>query len=602
MALCLRPGERGRGTASRAPRGERLSTAEREPGSAPLATLRTPWTPVPAEPRPPARATETVPELRVDVVDAAGRPASGVPLACGLDSAPFVPRLRVHTDADGRARFPLDELEPDAALRVRAEVLTETACESAVRGEGPVLLRLPPTGSVRMQATDAEGRPLSAAVRFGLWARGAGARSDLEPLPRWISAPHGAARLEHVGLGLELRIALEHSDGGGPAERLTIQGPATLGEERTVSVPLAAPWPTARARLLDERGAVLGNQSVEVELRGTPPDVAAPPTTRRSRSFRTDAEGIVRFPLAGNGARRLATARLALRQEETDTHPARAGERELSWDLVPGASIDLGDIALHTVESVVWLTGHVLDPVGNPVPEARVLASAEGASGPSAQADAGSDGAFTLAGEPVAGPLSVRAVAPGFLPSRTELVPAGRGELGIRLQPAARWRGRLLLDPDVSAGDLALVMITATERRRVIPRTEQVVVDGLSPGRIDVEVRTRVGDWLVERHEHLDVPSGGSGDGPETPLDLRARLMPLRLRLLEPDGTELDRVLARIRPDPWPVAEVWIHAGRLELLVPRDARTIALVPSGHEALVLDPLPGTQAISCAPRVP
>src|SRR6185436_1031501 len=158
--------------------------------------------------------------LRVDVVDATGLPAAGVPIACGVISTShpgaFEARLRARTDARGSASIERSSLphpapgSSDPSLRLRCEILAEPLPEivlgpDAVEAEH-VVLRLPPTGSVRL-LLESETERSPRAARFAVWARVSGSNKDLDPLPRWISAPRGEAILDHVGLGLELRVA-----------------------------------------------------------------------------------------------------------------------------------------------------------------------------------------------------------------------------------------------------------------------------------------------------------------------------------------------------------------------------------------------------------
>jgi hypothetical protein len=137
-----------------------------------------------------------------------------------------------------------------------------------------VVLRLPPLGSVRLEVADTQGGALPSAVRFGVWARAAGAPRDLEPLPRWVTAPAGLAFLEHVGIGLELRVAAVLEGDEARPERVVASGPRVAGEERTISVPVGASWPNVVLRALDEHGNVLRNEFLgadEVDATGSEP-------------------------------------------------------------------------------------------------------------------------------------------------------------------------------------------------------------------------------------------------------------------------------------------------------------------------------------------
>jgi len=548
--------------------------------------------------------------IQVDVVDAGGAPASEVALVCGVvaPSAPerFDARLRTRTDADGSAWIERSELSA-GRLHVRAEILAATTSEVVLepaRSGERVVLQLPPTGSVRLRATDAQGRPTTAPVRFGLWARADGETKDIEPLPRWIDATDGVAVLERVGLGLELRVLAGPEGQEAQGQRITASGPAFQGDERTIDVPLGAPWPTVLARVLDDHGDPLRNELLGVELLWERP--AAPGAFGSDRSamrIRTDGDGRARFPLRGTVARG-SSRRLVLTHGDDVVCSA---ERDLSWNAAPADEIDLGEIELRPQGGgeVAWASGTVTDLAGHPVPDATVLVSAidaEGAPlrGPCSESEAEPDGRFVVTGAPIEGALSVRVVAPGFLRSAEEVVAPGARGLSIRLRPAARWSARLLLDADVSPEDLVVVVITPERRLRTIPASERIAIDGLEPGRFDVEVRTRAGDWLVERREGLVTSTEPPSETPAEELDLRGRLTHLRLRLAEADGTAPARVFARVESDGLPPADLWILAGRLDLLVPDAVQSITLQPRGHPSISVDVRAGLQELGLGPR--
>lgn len=568
--------------------------------------------------------------LRVDVVDSAGRPAAGVSIAFGTVSSSgpgaFEARLRACTDAAGSAWIELPALaaaratDPsDGALRLRAEILAEPVPEVVLAPQvvaaRHAVLRLPPTGSVRLEVAGGSDTP--AAVRFTVWARAAGTARDVEPLPRRIPAPGGVALLEHVGIGLELRVTAVIDGDGARAERVAGSGPRFQGEERTILVPLGAPWPTVLARVLDEHGDVLRNVLLGAEVRWSRPEATPLWGSEASQALRirTDDDGRVRLPIrgtvAGGYARRLVLTHPArVRGESGPGEPAlgrlREAERELSWDVAAGAEIDLGDVQLRSLEQEsgeqVWVSGIVAERSGAPVSTATVLVSAIDAEGtplraPAAQASVEPDGRFVVAGPPVEQRLVVRAVAPGFLRSTEEVVASGASGLRIHLQAAARWTGRLRLDPDVPPESLVVEVITPDRRRPTIPASEQVAVDGLEEGWIDVEVRTRAGDWLVERWERLATARAGTpAEARVDELDLRGRLTRLRLRLAHADGTALDHVFARVHPGSRPEGGAWIRAGRIDLVVPSDARTITVQPRGYPPIGFGLLDGIQELT------
>ena len=90
-------------------------------------------------------------------------------------------------------------------------------------------------------------------------------------------------------------------------------------------------------------------------------------------------------------------------------------------------------------------------------------------------------------------------------------------------------------------------------------------------------------------------------NGYSAELDLRGRLTHLRLHLTEPDGTELERVFAHVVPAPWPEGSGWLRAGRLDLVVPREARELLIRPQGYPPRPAELVDGLQELRCGPRI-
>lgn len=578
-----------------------------------------------------ARESDTVTPLsgnafRVLVVDSGGRPAAGIPLACGRIS-PDAPALldvlvRARTDAQGSAWIALPETlphprasstsRPDETLRLRAEILAEPIPEVALDPRTPredVVLRLPPTGSVRLETVSSARSRAPLDVRFGLWARAEGEAKDVSPLPHCIAARGGVAVVDHVGIGLELRILAALENDEARAERVVAGGPRFAGEERTISVPLGPEWPTVLVRALDEKGNVLGDVALDAVVTWTRPPVSTGwnSDTSLPRRVRTDDQGRVRFPLRGT-VEGGSTRKLVLTQAAGAGGVLRRAERDLSGDSSSGAEIDLGDVELRPPQDepgeVRWASGTVVDQTGTPVRTATVLVSSTGAEGtpsrgPAQHVTVEPDGSFAVAGPRVEQCLVVRAVAPGFLRSADEVIAPGASGLRIRMQAAARWEGRVLLDANIPPESLVVEVVTAERTQRTVLSSDRVMVDGLEPGRVDVEVRVREGGWLVERWQGLATFTAGTRQDERVDrLDLRGRLQLLQLRLVGLDGTPLERVYVRVEPEPWPEGASWIRAGRLELVVPLETVAITLRPRGYQPFTAEPLDGIQEIRCS----
>jgi hypothetical protein len=68
------------------------------------------------------------------------------------------------------------------------------------------------------------------------------------------------------------------------------------------------------------------------------------------------------------------------------------------------------------------------------------------------------------------------------------------------------------------------------------------------------------------------------------------------MRLAGPDGRPLDRVLARVRPEPWPAGDAWVRSGWLEIVVPTEARSFTVEPRGYRAVAAAPFEGVQELA------
>ena len=562
--------------------------------------------------------------LRVEVVEPGGEPAAGVWVVCGR-SSPTDPKVfealaRSCTDASGSAWIALSEggtLEdarpsawPDEPLRLRAEILAQPSPEVVLDPAAPpgsVLLRLPPTGSVLLEACDARGSVTSEPVRFGVWVRPESGMDDLSPLPLWLAAPRGVAVLPRVGLGLAVRVVADPQLEGASEGHAQTEGPGFQGEQRRISVPLGDPWPSVCLRAVDEKGQALRNEELEAVVHWRRPATALPGASDASLALRvrTDQEGracfTVRGTVAGGYERGLVLTRVVDAAKEGRASTYRSAEHDLSWDW--SGTLELGVVLLEQRDEaleVPWVSGTVVDATGMPVQGATVLVTptdADGAPvrGPVAQAAVDENGAFTAVGAPSAALLAVRAQAPGFLLSSEQEVVPGTS-LSIRMQPAACWKGRVLLDPDVPPASLVVVVSNGEDRRQIALSSEHVVMENLEGDSVDVEVRVREGNWLVERWPGLSTSAAAAHPAEEHVLDLRGRLTPLRLRLVGVDGRALDRVRAHVRPEPWPEGSTWVRAGRLDLVVPADSATITVEPRGYRAFAVEPLAGIQELA------
>lgn len=482
---------------------------------------------------------ERAPSLRVRVLDLAGRPVAGVPLALFVGVELF--RV-VSREPDGRAEFHPSQahlaksafmfvpLEDDRLLGgVRLAIATPSPVEVKVPLDRPapveLELRLPPTGELAVALVDGVGEPLQ--------VEGTARLRALEE-----DAPTTAVELEghratfpfvSVGARWELTVSTVEYE----AARLEVQGPRLAGEREVVTVQLselAAPRTHLTGVLVDARGEVLGGARLQARL-----------ADEGSVPLRTDAAG--RFRLRVREPNSIDPRSLEI-STTRDGAPGELGGRwPLAASLGPAAN-DLGRLELRPAPLLV--AGRVLDASGVPVAGALVRLQIDSSAhvreipmrfpGVTER-----DGSFRLHGfvaESELLRLQVKHLA------HEELAPfpvtRGESEREVLLQNGASVEGRLLLEEDVAVEELEIrlaggtpgqtgpiVMVQGDGRFR-FPRVE--------PGTYSLRV-TLPEDGLVARVPGIEVaPGQARRDARLDPLDLRSAVRAFRVSIVDERG------------------------------------------------------------------
>ena len=494
-------------------------------------------------------------EIQVEVRDAAGRPAAGVPLGLvlvddsGLTGVSF-PVQRTRTDAQGRAR--LGNLEQ--AFRVRRNRALELRVLAPFE-EPPglrldpqtlpadtVVLELPPSGSVVAEVLDENGRPADDGVSVDLAIhREAGAARFL-PAGRPGMAPEavqdGRARFPWVGLGLDLVASARLPAHPAPTET-RFQGPSAPGEEVTVRVQAETGGVWLTGRILDPEGKPVRRERLRVTLALE----SGFGSSRTGSRVRTDGEGRFRYALDTEGGLPEARRRLEFRR-------GPRGPRvtvELAPTLPPGTH-DLGDLILRAPQ--VLAEGRVVDPLGQPVAGAHVglqLASDDPdelwtltLERPSVRT--GEDGTFTLQGEPelYTGLETTLRVTHSEYPAKEWPLILGSTGLVLSLDTGSGLRGSVLVDEDVDPSNLFISFIEETGRReRPGWEGREFVWKALEAERGAVEILDQARQTVLEAPDIVLARGQETRDPRLQEIDLRGRLRPVVLQVLDGEGRPL---------------------------------------------------------------
>ncbi|HYC79246.1 MAG TPA: carboxypeptidase-like regulatory domain-containing protein [Planctomycetota bacterium] len=329
-----------------------------------------------------SRTLRLTPHCEIRVVHADGTPGAGVELRAEGSREGV-------TDAAGRA-FVLRRIDGVRRATVRPVLYGAVPDDLSVSvsGPGPVVVKLPPAGTVEVIAVDA-----TTSSTFG----SAKARvDDLVGVPaffrrRFAHRPVPAAPLRrgrrsfhYVAHGLPVEALVEPYDAARAVGAVRAKGPAATGERVEIRVPIRSPRLMVVGRVVNEEGrpvsgAVIGPASSS-ESAAIEKDVVA----GRDGGFR------LRTSLPQDAAPAVISLRVA--------HARGATVRTLE---VPVESNAHGVATLAPVESraEVFCAGTVTDEEGRPVPYATVIVVAHPPTAPPwnvAYARTDSDGRFAV--------------------------------------------------------------------------------------------------------------------------------------------------------------------------------------------------------------
>jgi hypothetical protein len=484
-------------------------------------------------------------ELAIQVVDGAGRPVSGVPVgirSCPGDGMPDDAWSGVTQGAQGIARVRhveryLARLKTSRAcahLAILAHDLERAEFDLDALPAQPIVLHLPPTGSVEIALFDDARRPVFA--RSILLSEGSDVGADGFPVkvegPQLtpLAIDEGRALYPHVGLDLDL-VAFASAPGY-PAKGVHAIGPRVAGERVTIDLDLGA-GTFIVARLVDVSGVALANRAVRAEMQHRISHGFGGSNTEDTKS---DASGRIRLPIYTKATPDLRGT-IAIRVDAGGNAEESSAVVSFPANMHAGDN-DLGDVRVERPSMV--LSGAVVDELGRPVPnaligvqmheDARASSAWQGAVGLSAACNA--DGKFVVNGPMPTRGLRLSARMIGYAQGDFVEAKPGDREVRILLPHVCKLTGSLLVDPSMASLRWLVVLKRGGDpkERSDLGRNESAVVkrdggfelDGLCAGVVAVEIHIDAHPITIAVIDQVELrPGEESRDARLQNLDLR---------------------------------------------------------------------------------
>jgi hypothetical protein len=561
--------------------------------------------------------------FRVRVVTPAGAAVAGVPLGLfAPHDGRFDPTAR--TDAQGEAVFRHLQTRffneaPDLMLSFAFPLLDRPRIP--IRWEDPpqepVILTLPPIGSVEVAVLDADGAPMQPMFGVVLQQHAESARHNPaggDPFRERASLgvatigidANGVAHFPWMGVGLELDAAARFQSGANVWTVATFPGPAEAGARVRVELRPEQLVPVAVFTPRDPGNGIYPDSYFEATLRWTLSDGK---TRVGERLYCTsDLNGLCRVSLPASIPDRWTGRELRVRSRTMSAALPAEAFLDLSAPLAPGENL-FGDLPL--IPLPLLAGGSVVDELGQPVASARIrvwrIGDAQFRPGPWIErvsyASTDVEGNFQLGGRLDEGDYELVAESPAFSEARVLLVP-GSSSHRIVMGRGAVLAGRVLLDEELVEQEMIVRVYDAAADPRSVRPLEQVTLmedgrfgfAGLASGTLRVQIIHSRSETLAAEIQDVALIPGAAPDPRLNPLDLRGKFRRIRLLFLDENGAQLNhaRLLLLVPP---PATRRWGNAagGQGIILTTAGEVQVAVGAEGYAAQILEKVTGDTTV-------
>jgi len=562
----------------------------------------------------------------VQVVDAGGRPRPGVPVRFQFHGELFTIQRKLVTKApDGKAFVREEDLHK---FRPKAKEVFQASlafpCRDKTWKEGvmapfpgkPVVLHLPPTGSVEVLVRSSKG-PVPD-DRYIVYLEAVDPKRPRRVFPdfhsQWLFGGYikaGKAFFPFVETGLTLQAALGTWEffKSTLSPSIVKQGPLVPGSKVIFHFQVRVRGKSfISGRILLPSGKPASDKTINFRIVIHDSD-----NLRGWSRFKKSTDGKGRFRLElDNGEFHGKKRVLDVILPPYRSRGALAGRVDLTRDFPPGVT-DLGDI--HLTEFPLLVSGKVLDPRGNPIEGAKVEVLEKnpsplvlGPSGPSGipETETRTDdkGRFAIYGKLASGIAFLKASKDGWLPSSKKTFREAEKNVRLFLSKGKDLTVEVSLSKGISLMDLSsdLVILRPGGRHWSydwgVSGKNSWTWKGIPHGKYELKVFLKGSGYPLVRVQDILVPPEGKCRDPRIhPLDLRGKIRKSLLEVLDPKGRPIPYFTVYWGKDR--ESGILCRAGQALLLPMGDFSSVWVeakgyrprkipVPSGKTRVVLEP--------------